>query len=138
MHSICIVTRCFDENGRGDRQEYAFRGHVTAEGDEVRLTWESGEGAAPKGTLSFRQSDPLTLCLRQDGGLLRDVRFSSGQEERGQCEIEGAGSIPFSVCTRSVENRLTTAGGRIRLDYDALVGGVRQRTVMDITVTKEP
>ena len=137
MHSICIVTRSFDDAGRGERQEYAFRGRVTEEGDEVCLTWSAGEGAAGKSALSFRRTDPLSLRLRQDEGLLRDIRFRRGQEERGRCDIEGAGSIPFSVCTRTVDNRLTLAGGRILLDYEAQIGGVRQRTVMEITVTEE-
>lgn len=136
MHSICIVTRSFDDAGRGERQEYAFRGHVTEEGDEVRLTWSAGEGAG-KSALSFHRQDPLSLRLRQEEGLLRDIRFRRGQEERGRCDVEGAGSIPFSVCTRAVDNRLTPAGGRILLDYEAQIGGVRQRTVMEITVTEE-
>lgn len=136
MHSICIVTRSFDDAGRGERQEYAFRGRVTEEGDEVRLTWSAGE-AAGESALSFRRTDPLSLRLRQEEGLLRDIRFRRGQEERGRCDIEGAGSIPFSVCTRTVDNRLTPAGGRILLDYEAQIGGVRQRTVMEITVTEE-
>lgn len=134
--TVSILTRRFDEHGRGERDSYAYRGRVT-EGERYTLTYATGEGSeAQNTTLSFFLAAPTQVELVQSGAVKSRLLFDKGKEFSTLYRVAGVGEIDLTLTTRALENREEENGRRIHLDYDLTVGGVRSRTVMTVTVKK--
>ncbi|MBQ8350804.1 MAG: DUF1934 domain-containing protein [Clostridia bacterium] len=132
MH-IHLSTLTFDADGQGEKSEYTYHGHYEERGDVCRLLWQrEEEGVVTKTTLSFHLQAKETVCMRQSGGCEYEMVFAVGKEHEGIYRIPGAGDFDLRVKTERLENTLSAVGGRLRLDYEMLVGGMRQRIILTL------
>ena len=131
---VVIATLRFGEGG-GEKEEYTYLGRV-CEGAHFVLCYESEEGEERQKTeLSFDSQTPEPMSLRQSGTVFCELRFDTKHPYKTLYRVQGAGEIDMEIRTRSLGCERTATGWRIRLDYETVVGGVRMRTVMTLTVT---
>ena len=131
--SVSIDTLRFDGEGSGEKDTYTYAGRVSLAGD-FTLTYPSGEGVTA--TLCFSPASPEILTLTQRGDIECTLVFRAGESHATLYRISGVGELAMEICTRRVENAETNGVRRIRLDYEATVGGARSRTVMTLHIQK--
>ena len=132
--TVSIATLRFDGEGGGEKEEYTYRGSVS-EGTLYALTYESGEGEEAQRTrLTFEGTHPERITLTQSGAISCTLAFEAGTAYTALYRVSGVGELDMEICTRSVKNEKTENGRRIRLDYEAVLGGARMRTVMTLAV----
>ena len=129
---VTIVTLRFDESGGGEKEEYTYAGRAS-DGDRYTLTYESGEGEEKQTTtLAFSPKTPEPMALTQSGMISCKLCFDTEKPYSTLYRVAGVGELDMEIHTRSVACEKTENGRRIRLDYEATVGGARCRTVMTI------
>ena len=137
--SLSLRTVHFDEEGRGTRAAFAYRGLYTEGGEECRLlyTEEGEDGAAAEVTLSFKKVTPCVVKLEKNGAVTTAMHFEAGKAFSASYTVAGLGVLSCEGAVRTVENSLSERGGRLRLDYTLTVGGVYTRTVMTLEVAPD-
>ena len=125
---VTLRTLSFDSEGSGQRDEVTLPASVQIDGQTMRLCYvQEEEGAVAKTVISFESGTPCVVEMEQSGARACFMRFSAGQECRGEYRVAGLPTFPFTVKTRAVENALTPQGGRMLLDYEMTFGGARTR-----------
>lgn len=133
--SVSIATLRFDGAGGGEKDTYTYRGTVSCD-TRYTLTYASEEGKQ-KTVLSFDRERPERIALVQRGEVECELLFDKNTPHTTLYRVPGVGEMDMKIQTRSVENTEGERTRRIRLDYEATVGGARLRTVMTLTVTEE-
>ncbi|MBQ8174026.1 MAG: DUF1934 family protein [Clostridia bacterium] len=132
--SVSIVTLRFDRDGSGEKEAYTYAGRVS-EGDRYTLTYTASEDGQ-KTVLSFCKEQPETICLLQSGEVSCELCFEAGRGYTALYRVAGAGELDIEIKPRVVTNEAGERARRIRLDYEATIGGARMRTVMTLIVER--
>ncbi len=159
--ALSVTALRFDGAGSGTREQFRYAARYTEADGECRLSYEEtaaeNEGSTPaqneggdlsqragrdparpvtKTVLSFKKGTPCVVKLEKSGEIHTEMHFAPGETFSAVYAVSGLGSFAAEGTARRVENTLTAAGGRISLDYDLTLGGVRARTVLTVTATK--
>ena len=130
---IHLTTLTFDEAGSGEKSEFSYIGHYEESSTECRLRWSrEEEGVTTKTIISFDRARMTEVCMKESGGGEAAMVFSTERESESLYRVPGAGAFSLTIRTRRVENSLSATGGRLVLDYEALLGGTRQRILLTL------
>lgn len=136
--TINLKTLTFDGSGRGEKNEFTYRGHYEERGSVCRLLWQrEEEGVLTRTVLSFDKAAPAAVCMQQTGGCISSMHFAPGETKESLYAVPGAGEFLLSLQTERVENTLTREGGRLYLAYEMHLGGERQRILLTLTAGAE-
>lgn len=132
--TVHLKTLTFDGSGRGEKNEFFYRGHYEEKGSTCRLLWQrEEEGVLTRTVLSFDKEDPTAVCMQQTGGCISSMHFTPGETKESLYAVPGAGEFLLTLQTERVENTLTRDGGRLHLAYEMHLGGERQRILLTLT-----
>ena len=130
---IRLSTLTFDAAGQGEKSEFAYAAHYEERGGECRLSFRRAEeGVSTKTVLTFQKEAPEAVTMRERGGGEAELRFVPGTEQASVYRVPGAGEFTLTLRTARVENTLSPTGGRLRLDYETILGGARQRILLTL------
>lgn len=128
--TVAMLARYFDESGSGERQAFSFAATLAVLDGECALSYQNREGEQVTLTeLTFTEGE-TAVRMRQRGATATEAVYAAGHTHKTLYRVAGVGELDMEIQTRRVENTLSPAGGRLLLDYEATVGGVRQRTVL--------
>ncbi len=133
---VKILSRFFDEEGRGERLEQHYHGIWEEDGTSVTLRCTALAGdAGHTVTFTFAPGTPCVVNMRQEGESCLSLRFAPGEGAAGAYTLPGVGDLSLTCRTRRVENDLQGTGGTLLLDYELLFSGARRRTILRLAWT---
>lgn len=98
----------------------------------ILATWEDAEQNVAKTTLFVKNGTPCVVKMQQPQA---ELIFSPKSTYQTEYRLAEAGSLPITVRTARAEASLTAKGGRVRLDYETLLGELRRRAVVTLHFT---
>lgn len=135
--TLSLTSLAFDEVGSGEKSAFTFAALFAVKDGKCALSYQSGEGEATALTeLTFDETEPQTVRMRRRGDTVTEVTYAPGHTDRALYRIPNVGELDMETKTARVENSLSPTGGRLLLDYEMLIGGVRQR--MRLTLEAKP
>lgn len=78
-----------------------------------------------KSILRFKKSNPKTVNLIRRGSAPASLIFNPDVPRRNCSYSLGGFNFDFCICTHNVENTLSSEGGRLILDYDIEIHGIK-------------
>ena len=125
---ICSVF--FDETGSGERIESHTVAEVSWSFAGTVLRYADEENGMAKTELFIKSGTPCVVKMKSEQ---TEMLFAVGKTHTSLYTVEGVGSLELSVTATRVEAEiLEESGGKLRLDYEAVIGGARRRTVMTL------
>ena len=133
-YELHIRSLFFDENGSGEKMETRTEAAFSEEKEGWFLSYADEENGLPKTDLFIKKGTP---CVVKMQNAQSELLFSVGRTYKTLYRIPGVGELDFTVTTQRAEAELSSAGGSLRLDYEAVIGGARRRAVMRLTLTRK-
>ena len=128
--SLLLRSLFFDEEGSGEKMELTLSASLAEEKEGFFAVYEDAANGLARTELFIKKGTPCVVKMKQPQ---TEVLFSVGKTYETRYSVEGVGELDFSVTTTRAEAALSgETGGRLALDYEATLGGVRRRTVMTL------
>ncbi len=108
--------------------EYSTEGTLTVKGDTVEITYTENEDLGMSGiesTLRFKKTLPTMVNLIRRGSAPASLIFDTNFPRRNCMYSIGGISFDFCICTNSVKNTFDENSGKITLDYEIEIQGMK-------------
>lgn len=108
--------------------EFATEGILTEKGNTIEITYRENKDLGMENiesTLRFKKNKPTLINLIRRGSAPASLLFDT-EISRRNCTY-CLGNLPFSfcICTNGIENIFSDVKGRIVLDYDIEMNGIK-------------
>ena len=128
--NLTLRSLFFDEAGSGERLESSTVCELSASFAGITLRYADEENGMGKTELFIKRGTPCVVKMKNPA---TEMTFSVGETHRSLYKAEGLGEFDLAVTATRIEADITEEkGGRLRLDYESVIGGARRRTVMTL------
>ena len=127
-----VITLLDDGGNNGDNSdetvEFSSDGTLSLKGNTVEITYKESEALGVEGvesTLRFKQNRPTLINLTRKGGASASMLFDTELPKRGCTYHLGNLPLSFFIYTNCIKNDFSASKGKIALDYDIEINGVK-------------